>query len=186
MTPKRSTIVEVSVKDVIGPLLDMGAMIVMEAEGKVFPVKCTLADAESCHQFLTTGNTDGPYAFVKSVLDATGVSVTGAFMVEREGALYSSVGLKRGNKIMRIASDKPAMAINFSLYSKCPLTISEECLHRVKDSNRTYNDVRCEIRMLWPMAPLNKTRELQVMSEYMEDAFPDGSSPVTTNDDGRP
>jgi len=176
---------EVCVKDVIGPLPDFSGIIVVEADKKVFPVRCSLADAETCHDILTTGTSSGPYSSVTSVFKASSVSITGSELVEREGGLHSSVTLKRGRKKMRLASDNAAMAINLSLLSECPLLIDDECLARLKDSSRTYNAVRCEIRMLWPMHQLNKTSELQAMTEYMEDAFPDGWS-VTINDEGYP
>lgn len=175
---------EVCIKDVIGPLSDFSGIIVVEADKKVFPIRCSLADAETCHKILTTGTSNGPYAAIASAFQASSMSVTGSALVEREGGLHSSVTLTRGRKKMRLASDNAAMAINLALLSECPLLIDDGCLVRVKDSSRTYNAVRCEIRTLWPMPQLNRTRELQVMTEYMEDAFPDGWS-VTINDEGR-
>lgn len=173
------------VKDVIGPLPDWGAMIVVELDGKTFPVRCSLSEAESCHRVISTGNADGPYAFASSVLDATDVSVTSSSLVEREGSLCSSVGIKKGKRNMRLSSESPGVAINFSLYSDCPLTILVDP-DRIKDSTVTYNQVRCEIRRLWPMDQLTRTNELRVIAEYMEDAFPDGSSPITAVNGGRP
>lgn len=179
------TSMQAHVKDVIGPLPDWGAMIIVEAEGKTFPVRCSMDEAESCHKIMSTGNADGPYAFVKYVMDATDVSVIGSEIVEREGSLLSSIRIKKGKRNMRLSSASPATAINFSLYTDCPLTISVDP-GRIKDSTLTYNHVRCEIRKLWPMDQLNRTSELKAMAEYMEDAFPDGSSPITTSDGGRP
>ena len=79
-------LIKVKARDVIGPMpFDHSALIVLWAQDKTFLVPCPLADAEICHDFLTSGQKwKNPYDFLVDLLRVRDAAVTKTILFRSE------------------------------------------------------------------------------------------------------
>ena len=166
-------------RDVIGPLpSDQSALIVLRAGGKMFPVQCSMADADACYRLLKRRRgKPSVYDFIPPLFDAMCMSPIRIALVRRQTSLYSSIDLKgKGRKrVMRISSDNPAIAINLSLCSGVPLYIPKDDLDCIRDSCSVFFSLKKNLSPLWPLGNLYDTKSIQALVEYMDEALPTGS-----------
>ena len=171
-------------KDVIGPLPDGRALIVLTAKKKVFPIHCSLSDGAACYAHLVGSPFDSPYVFLSSSLrTVAGIKLKNCLMTNVEGQPYGVsyfVGPK-WVKPLRKSSENPAEPLNLSLAAGENFLVEKESFEQIVDSAEAFvclkNSLGCHKEQggLWNLAPLTNTVELKALDEFMERAMPNGS-----------
>ena len=168
--------INLSVKDVLGPLPSDGScMVIATAGGKTFALQCGHADAEMCHGLLSSESFNGPspYEFMVKILDKLHVSMTKSEVEVVNGALYSKLWFKssRMRKPLKAVSGNPMAAINSGLAAGKSITVNRDFMAMVVDVSDEYANMKNAIGTLWPLpAKLTSTESLKVLSEFIDQA----------------
>lgn len=182
--------VVLKVKDIVGPLPDGRALIVLTAGGKVFPIRCSLADGAACYAHTVGSPFDSPYVFLSSSLRTiTEIRVKNCVLSEVEGQPYglSYFTSPKWVKILRKSSDSAAEALNLSLASGEKFLVEKETFEKIIDSSDAFACLKGSLGKfkeqggLWNLAPLTNTDELKALDDYIDKAMPNGSIFRTNN-----
>ena len=175
---KKKKYVEISVKDILGPLpVDNCCVIVARAGHKMFPITSSYADAQACSELLKGESQYGPnsYEMMSSLTKTLNIGVEQVELKFVDGAFFSKIHFDPKSPMgetLRIVSPNPMTSINFGLAHKVPIMIeatpsllSEK---RIPDITSTYSSVKEEIGDLWPLPKITKTESLRVLSEFID------------------
>lgn len=165
--------VELKVADVIGPIpATVECYIVLSTGTKSFAVPCCYADADMCHLLMAgdSKNGPGPYEFLYSALSALSVAVEKSELILVNGKFFSNIWVRKAGekRLMRIPSDNPAAAINFSLASGSPLESTEAVIDAIGDMTSQYSTIKSVVPSLWPINSLDNTAVLRALSDFVD------------------
>jgi len=154
-------------------------LIMLEAEDKAFVLPCALSDAQSCAKVLKPSpgkQWDGPYDFLASILSLTESKVAQCKLMRGEQErLFSSVCISsKEGKSVRLSSSNASMAVLFAIYNDAEIMISKADLRDVVDCSSAYNMMKRTFP-LWPLPIFSDTESLKALSEFMDEALPNGS-----------
>lgn len=163
---------KISVKDVVGPMpSENQCYILLAAEGKVLPLKCSYSDAEMCHAMLQ-GEAGGPcpYEFFVNTLEVLGVRMQSAELENVNGTTFSKIYFSSPHldKPLRIASANPCAGINASLAGKCQLDASDSFTTSAPDVVVQYHCLVSAVGKLWPLPNLDKTESMEAVSDFLD------------------
>lgn len=165
-----------AVLDVIGPLPDGSGLIVVSSDGKTFPIPARFGEAEACYALSKGDVSSTPFDFMVAVFGALNVKVSKVKILKANFELYAVLYMSYPlGKMLRVATDRAASGVVAALCSGAPLFIEEDALDGIVNSANAYSELQSEFGRLWPMAPITNSRTLQIMSDYMDAAMPNGS-----------
>ena len=148
--PEISIVINLSVKDVLGPLPSDGScMVIASAGGKTFALQCGLADAETCAGLLSKSvGGPSPYEFMVDVLGKFHVGVTRSEIEIVNGEPYSKLWFKssRMRKPLKAACGSPMAAINSALAAGKSVTVNRDFMAAVVDVSDEYANMKNVIR----------------------------------------
>jgi hypothetical protein len=144
-------------------------------EEKAVVVPCSLADGEACSALLGGAGRASPYDCIPDVARALGGEVEKAVLRRVDGEFMSLVYIKPASgATVKVSSDNPAMAVNVSLASDCPLLAEKNAWLAAASAEQAVLDL-ASMMHLWPLPPLEKTSKLKFFSSFMERVMPKGS-----------
>lgn len=162
---------QVFVKDVVGPSLDGSCYIVVGAGSKIFSIQCNYADADTCYN-LVRGNlmTPNAYEFMNDVFSALNVQLDRAELEAVNGAIYGKLYYRTDKikKPMRLACSNAGAVINAAIAAKASLEIDEVLVDRISDETIEYHRMKAAFVHLWPLFAPDSTELLEVLSEYID------------------
>ncbi len=163
--------IAVEVKDVIGPFpFDESGMIMLEAEGKMFPVWCGFLEAEGIRA-------NAVHRFVDNVLKAAGTMPNFIRIASADNSLYCQLYFEMPStkKLSRLPVTSPAIGIQIAKSGGIPLFMSEHDRSRLVDASVPYGALKAHFKTLWPLPAITDTYSLRLLSDFIDEVIPDGS-----------
>lgn len=175
-----NNLVGVFVTDVIGPLPDGTGLIMVSSEDhKVFPVRCSSAEAESCYN-MAASKAQTPYDFMSQVAGEFNAKLVRAEITEQSRELYSAIYFDVGQQMLRkISTDSPANAINAAIAAKAQLFVARQTLDKIVDASNSYVVLKSILKRsygsMYPLPMMDSTPMLRMMSDFLDEAMPNGT-----------
>ncbi len=171
-----SDLYDVEVKDVIGPFpFDDSGMIMLAANGKMFPIRCGFLDG----QIMTVKPTqDGlPYNFMHDVLVAAGVRLSYAKLCTADRDIYCQLffNMPDTQKPTKMPVQCAALAVQAARAAGAPIKISRHLLSELVDATTPYGALKSYFKTLWPLPQMTDTGSLRALSVFMDEVMPNGS-----------
>ena len=166
------------VRDVTGPLpnSDLAVAFLLDSNGKMIALPCSLSDADACRKALDGESANGPslYYYMLDLLKKTDLELAETWL-EGNGdgqQAYSKVvfrNLKDGAKPTKIVSSNPMIAVNFSLVSGRDLLTTEALVSPRRDILALYGHLKSSFSSLWPLSAIRYTEQVEVLSELVDE-----------------
>ena len=175
---KKKKYIEISVKDILGPLpVDNCCVVIACAGRKMFPITSSCADAQACSELIKGESQYGPnsYEMMSNLTKTLNIGVEQVELTFVDGAFFSKIHFDPKSpmgEVLRIVNPNPMSSINFGLAHKVPIVIeatpallSEKS---IPDIATAYASLKDEIGDLWPLPKITKTESLRVLSEFID------------------
>jgi hypothetical protein len=162
---------KITVKDVVGPMpSENQCYILLSAESKILPLKCSYSDAEMCHALLQGENGPCPYEFFVNTLEVLGIRMQSAEIESVNDIAYSKLFFVSPHidKPLRIASANPAAGVNASLAGKCQLEASDAFIRSAVDVVVQYHCLVNVVGKLWLLPHLDRTEAMEAVSDFLD------------------
>ncbi len=162
--------VQVNVKDVVGPSLDNSCYIVLVAGNKIFSIESSFANAEICHGLLQGEIAANAYEFLADILEAVKIKIDRAELEAVNGSMYGKIYLKaeKEDKPLRLASSSVCAVINAAFAARAGIEMSEELLDAIQDESIAYYRLKTSFIETWPLLDLDSTELLEILSDYVD------------------
>lgn len=176
--------VDVLIKDVMGPLPDNSGIIIASAGGKTFPIKCYYADAACLWTTLSEPPAEAPlldeglphpYEVMMAVLTAAKIGVDKIRLVKASNTFYAVVYLTHGSDKPIKFSEQASVGAIISVLTGVAMEVDPEVLAAVVDSTGGYEHMKCSFAPLFPLMQLSSTDDMELLSNYLDRAMPNGS-----------